>query len=206
MGDSPLTRRQLLVGAGALALTAPVLGSATAAFADDGRQKKRARLLRWDLVTFTGGFVLPGGTDVGKDVASGDTVSLTGSGQAEPKDEEANGGGTFVHRAGDGTERAHGIYVVTGFRSFTRPGGSLVGVGVTDGIGELEDTIGGIVALDVSVMPSSEPAHPGVLTVDCNLPGGDSSIHEGITLAFGPHRFVQDTGATLFHLLQGDSD
>src|SRR6266851_3263686 len=102
MGHSLLTRRQLLVGAGALAVTAPVLGTAGTAFADDEHPNERADIVRWDLIDISsGGVILSGGTDIGKDAASGDTVSLTGSGQAQPRDEEATGGGTFVHKAGD---------------------------------------------------------------------------------------------------------
>jgi hypothetical protein len=200
MADSLLTRRQLLVSAGALAVAGPVIGMAGPAFADDKHGNEQARFVRWDLITITSRVILSGGTDVGKDKASGDTVSLTGSGQAQPRDEEATGGGTFVHNAANGTERAHGLYVVTGFRSFRDAGGTLAGLGLTDGIGEIDDTTGGILVLDVQLIPSAGPTSAGVLTVDCILPGGSiPSIVEGFKLSVDSFHFVQDTGNTLFH-------
>lgn len=208
MGHSLLTRRQLLIGAGAMAVTAPVLGTAGTAFADDEHQNERAGIVRWDLIDVTsGGVILSGGTDVSQDAASGDAISLTGSGQAQPRDEEATGGGTFVHKAADGTERARGVYVVTDFEDFTQAGGTLAGLGLTDGIGEIDDTTGGILVLDVRLIPDSGPTHDGVLTVNCNLPGGsDSSIEEGFKLSVLSFNFAQHGGNTLFHRLGGEQE
>lgn len=192
-----LTRRQVLIGAGAAGVLASV--APTAAFADDNSEN----LVRWDLVKVdpSNGVVLSGGTDDGQDSATGDVVHLTGSGQAEPGAGEAAGGGTFLHEHSDGTEVAHGVYVVTGFNSFQSPGGSLAGVpGLRDGIGEISETAAGILSVNVLLIPSGGSTHNGVLTVNCNLPPG-FPIHEGITLSVGPFNFTQLSGATLFHIL-----
>src|SRR6266851_2064584 len=70
--------------------------------------------VRWDLVRIIQGTVLAGGTDVGKiEVEPWETMSLTGSGDAEPAEGSAAGGGTWVFRH-FGTEVVRGIYVVTG--------------------------------------------------------------------------------------------
>ncbi len=108
MATPRLTRRQVLIGAGA----AGALGALapTAALAEDNG---RGKLIRWDLVQVVpGGVVLAGGTNDGQDSATKDLVHLTGSGQAEPAKREAAGGGTFVHQHSDGTEFAHGVYWV----------------------------------------------------------------------------------------------
>lgn len=137
------------------------------------------------------------------DATSNDTVTLTGSGQALPPRGTATGGGTFVHKHADGTVFAHGVYRVTGFKSFTDAGGSLVGTPLTDGIGTLGQTTGGILTLAVAVLPSGGGSLEAVLGVNCNLPGSEFPVEEGVTLSVGPFAFKQAGGATLFHVLLG---
>jgi hypothetical protein len=170
------------------------------AFADD---QGKGKLVRWDLVQIVHSVVLPGGIDTGLDSASGKLVRLSGSGQAEPARRQAAGGGTFVALNSDGTESAHGVYFVTSFDAFHNGGGTLVATGLTDGIGELEETTGGTLSLNVHLVPSSGPARDGVLTIHCVLPGSSPEI-EGITLVTGPRTFTQHGGATLFHVVRGD--
>jgi len=157
--------------------------------------------LRWDLVAVGSGAVVPGGTDVATDAASSDMVSLTGSGFARPDEGTASGGGTFVHRHSNGTEVAHGVYVVTGFKSFQNAGGTLVGTGLTDAIGRLDETTGGVLSLDVSLLPDGGSPLAAVLGVHCSLPGS-SPVVEGATLSVGNFNFMQTEGSlTLFHVL-----
>ena len=197
MGQLPISRRRILIAG-----TAGTLGVLLTPGAVFAKKPKEVKLLRWDLPMITSGVVVPGGTDVARDAATGDTINLTGSGQAEPKDHSAAGGGTFVHRHANGSEVAHGVYFVRGFRSFENADGTLVGTGLTDGIGELDETIGGVLSLDVRLLPSSGGSVDGVLGVHCHLPGStDNSIKEGVTLSVASLSFVQGTGATLFHVL-----
>ena len=191
-----LTRRQVLIGAGAVGVLGSVAPTAVLADDDNG-----AELVRWDLVQIQAGVVLACATDDGRDSATGDVVHLTGSGQAEPAAREANGGGSFVHQHSNGTEVAHGVYVVTGFNSFQTPGGSLAGIPVRDGIGEVEDTAAGILSMNVLLISSAGTTVSGVLTVNCDLPPG-FPIVEGITLSVGPFKFTQAGGGTLFHVLR----
>src|SRR5260370_24617377 len=95
----------LCVATGLLVVVAPAVGTARV----DGNENG----VRWDLVQIVQGTVLAGGTDAGQDAASQDTVSLTGSGGADPDERGATGGGLFVHKHANGTEWAHGVYVVT---------------------------------------------------------------------------------------------
>jgi hypothetical protein len=178
--------------------TVGALLAPNAVFADENQQG----LIRWDLVAFGGGAVVPGGTDVGKDAATGDTLSLTGSGFARPDEGTATGGGTFVHRDSSGNELAHGIYFVTRFNSFTNGGGSLVGILSTDSIGRLDQTTGGTLFVRVHAIATTGATANGVLGVHCALPGG-APEEEGIsaTVDNTPLNFVQNGGATLFHVL-----
>jgi hypothetical protein len=199
MDDRKLSRRQLLKAAGALGVAAAALDPIKA-FADD----EEVELLRWDLITITQKVVLSGGQDKAKD-AAGNVVTLTGSGQVEPKKERATGGGTFVVKFADGTAERHGVYTVTGFESFKAAGGTLAGAGPIDGIGTLKQTMGGKLLMKVNLMASTGTSHPGVLGVDCALPGVEFPITEGVTLTTGPLKFTTPTkGSTLFHVLHGE--
>ncbi len=198
MGEVRISRRRL-VGAGAVG-TVGVLLAPVAVFADT-EDPDDVDLLRWDLIQIVQGVILAGGTDVGRDAATGDMVSLTGSGDARPGKHRATGGGTFVHKHANGSEVAHGVYVVTGFKSFVNGGGSLVGTGLTDGIDELNKTTGGLLSLSVRLMPASGGSADGVLEVHCELPGGRPDT-EGIRLSVLTFKFAQASGFTLFHVLE----
>ncbi len=200
MDERRISRRQVLIGAGALGALTPLLGPAAARADDQGG------LLRWDLVsivtTVSPPEVVAGGTDVGK-AANGDTISLTGSGQASLDKATAAGGGTFVHKTSRGRVIASGVYVVTGFISFENRGGSLAGVGPVDGIGEIEATTGGVLKLNVHATTTTGVTADAILEVHCHLPGSSGPNDEGIVLtvtSFGI-TFTQNGGATLFHIL-----
>src|SRR6266851_4543027 len=195
MGELGITRRRL-VGIGAVGALGVLL--APEAVLADGENREEVELLRWDLVQIVQGVVLAGGIDVARDAASGDLISLTGSGGARPEKHKGKGtgGGTFVHKHANGSEVAHGVYVVTGFNSFVNAGGSLVGTGLTDGIDNLNKTTGGVLSLRVHLMATSGLTADGVLEVNCDLPGS-KPITEGVRLSVLTFRFVQQSGATL---------
>jgi hypothetical protein len=198
-----VTRRQLLIGAGAVGTLSPLLVPG-AVLAREDKRGAPPGLVRWDTVNVTEtGVVLPCGSDVAQDAASGDMVTISGSGQAEPTTEEAAGGGSFLHQSKSGKEVAHGFFFVTRFQSFRNAGGTLVGAGVQDAIGELDDTTGGVLVMDVHLVPASGAAHDGVLTVFCHLPGTSGDIKEGVslTVAGTPLKFLQNAGNNLFHII-----
>ena len=191
---------------------------------DQGEQQDNGghhnRFVRWDLVLIANGVAVAGGTDVATDAATKDTIALTGSGQAEPREEEASGGGTFVHKHADGTLVAKGAYVVTGFDNFERlRGGNFAKTGLIDGIGngfgsseDEGEPSSGILTVGVRFIPDGTPPGggvTGVLTVHCNLPDTVGGDFEGITvtvdgLSFTPAANVDPNahGVTLFHLLR----
>jgi hypothetical protein len=132
---------------------------------------------------------------------TGDTIVLTGSGQFKPGLGDAAGGGTFIHRHANGTEVAHGVWVVTGFVSWAPAGGFLPPV--TDGVGEASEASAGIVVLHVHLTSSTSVSHFGQLSINCQLPGSSNPlIEEGIVLTVETHVFTQDGGATVFHVLE----
>src|SRR3989442_1187283 len=109
--------------------------------------------VRFDLVGVVQNTVLAGGEDVGRDVATGDTVRLTGSGEFKPTAMEAAGGGTFVHRHANGTEVAHGVWVVSGFVEGT-PAGGFRPPALTGRIGEVSGARPGLRTNHFEVKPS----------------------------------------------------
>ena len=170
------------------------LAMASNAFA---QPQQKGHDVRWDLVQIVQATVLAGGTDVGRDMANGDTVSLGGSGDAEPAEGDAFGGGRFVHRHANLTEVAHGVWVVTGFMSWQPGGGALP---IADGIGNASEESAGILTMAVRLFPAGGSPHDAVLSVNCQLPGATFAIVEGITLAVDGFNFVQAGGGTLFHV------
>jgi hypothetical protein len=186
----------------ALGLLLGVLIAATTAGASSLGQQL-GHTVRFDLVSIVDGgaagpTVVAGGTDRARDSTTGDTIDLTGSGQAKPSGSDAAGGGTFVHRHADGTEVAHGVWVVNSLASWTPAGGSLP---LTDAIGHQSDASAGILELNVTIYPASRPPHPAVVTIHCDLPGATQAIVEGVSVDSGPFHFTQAGGGTLFHIL-----
>jgi hypothetical protein len=191
MGELHISRRRL-VGLGAVGALGVVLGPGPA-LADTENQEE-VGLLRWDLVQPTPAstvtVVVAGGTDVARDAATGDTISLTGSGESRPHKRTATGGGTFLHKHANGTEVGHGVYVVTSFKSFT------------DGIDDIHETTGGILSLMVHLTSTAGMSADALLEVHCDLPGSKPTT-EGIRLSIPAFHldFIPQSGFTLFHVL-----
>ena len=156
----------------------------------------KSNRVRFD-ITEERGAIIPGGTAVAKDAGTGETISLTASGEARPSAHKAAGGGTFA-RSNGATTIVSGIWYVTGFVSWT-PAGGTVG-GAVDGIGQLSEASAGLLVLNVHLVPDAGAPSDGTLTVHCNL-GVDEQItgEEGVSLTIGSLRFEQAGGATLFH-------
>jgi hypothetical protein len=199
MRDLLVSRRRIITAGAAGALG--VLLNPTAVFADDDED---VGLLRWDLVQLIQGTALAGGMVRARDAATGDVVTLTGSGEARPDDRTAAGGGTFLHKHADGSEVAHGIYVVTAFKSFKNGHGSLTPAPLQDGIGHKNQTDSGILSLGIKAFAVGA-AGPidAKLGVECALPNDTSGAVEGITLDVLTFHFkqVEEGGFTLFHVL-----
>jgi len=200
-----------------LSLVAGASLAATAGGArDDAASGEDHLFVRWDLVEFVGGIILAGGSDVSTDAETGGTVKLTGSGQAEPLEHEAAGGGTFVHKNEEGKTLARGAYYVTDFKSWKRlAGGSLDETGLIDGIGngpganpnEHEPT-SGVLRLKVRFVPvvdgEPQPGVDGILRINCNLPGTVEPVREGVRVMVPSLDldFRPTSGFTLFHALR----
>jgi hypothetical protein len=199
MRDLLVSRRRIITAGAAGALG--VLLNPSAVFADDDED---VNLLRWDLVQLIQGTALAGGMVHAKDAATGDVVTLTGSGEARPDDRTAAGGGTFLHKHADGSEVAHGVYVVTAFKSFKNGHGSLTPTGLQDGIGHKNQTDSGILSLGIKAFAvGAAGSIDAKLGVECALPNDTSGAVEGITLDVLTFHFrqVEGGGFTLFHVL-----
>src|SRR5713226_2296599 len=202
MRDLLVSRRRIITAGAAGALG--VLLNPSAVFADDGEE---VSLLRWDLVQIIQGTVLTGGLVRATDAATGDVVTLTGSGEARPDDRTAAGGGTFVHQHADGSPVANGVYVVTAFSSFKNGHGSLIPTPLQDGIGHKNRTDSGILSLGITGFLAPGGSIQATLGVECALPGDTSGAVEGITLDVLTFHFRQVPGGgfTVFHILGGSS-
>jgi hypothetical protein len=209
--------RKAIVPSLALAL---ILGTAFAATGRSGSEvdasSSPSGFVRWDLPQFQANYVIAGGEDVSTDEATGDTLTVTGTGQAEPAEHEAAGGGTFVHRHADGSFAAKGIYRVIGFVSWTPlSGGTFAGTGLVDAIGNGTGAVpneseegSGILVLRVQFvrLRNGEPVGSvnGRLRINCHLPGTTVFVPEGVVVRIPSFDLVfrPTSGVTLFHLLR----
>ncbi len=166
--------------------------------------------VRWDLIQLGGTgsttTALPGGTDVGLDAVTGDTVEVTGSGIVRPDSGDVTGGGTFVHKHSDGSVFARGFYVVTDFVSWEQRAGTFPAP--NDGVGHLSEASAGVLVLDILAFADGGPAGgiPGVLTIHCHFPDTPQADEEGIeltaTVGGTTFHFTQHGGVTLFHVFR----
>ena len=162
--------------------------------------------VRWDLIQLGGAgattTALPGGTDVGLDASTGDTLELTGSGIVKPDSGDVTGGGTFVHKNSAGTVLAHGFYVATGFVSWEARAGTFPAP--NDGVGHLSQASAGVLVLDVQAYPDGGPPGgiSGVLTIHCHFPDTPEEDEEGFALTILTFHFTQHGGVTLFHVFR----
>jgi hypothetical protein len=173
-----------------------------------------ARSLRWDFldVNLATKQIVPG-TDTSKDAATGDMLSLTGTGQFTPARKLASGGGTFVHKHADGSVFAQGFYYVTGFRSY-RVGGGTPPKGFTDRVAKGQGTVlDGILIMAVRLVPvvdgKPQTAHTATLRINCHFEHnhvGLKEADEGFELHTGSFDFkpaqptpTTDISATVFH-------
>ncbi len=132
--------------------------------------------------------------DVAK-AANGDTLSIGGTGTFSVENEEATGGGTFVHMNSDGQVLASGTWTATEFVSFVSYG--------TDGGTFPANFEGGRVVLTVHLTPATGgDGFDGVLQITCLIGNPPLGAEEGITLAIqdGPNFSQTVSGFTLFML------
>jgi hypothetical protein len=132
--------------------------------------------VRWDLARIQQGIALPGGADIATDAATGDTFTLTGSGDVKPANGDAAGGGTIVHHVAATNINATGVYVVIGLISWQPGGGQLAG---TDGIGHSSEASAGVLNLLIRIFLPSGAFVDATLTVNSHLPGSDDRRSRG---------------------------
>jgi hypothetical protein len=165
----------------------------------DAQPRELGHTVRWDLSQVVQGTALAGGADVGLDTATGDTFTLTGSGDAEPAEADAAGGGTIVHHISATNIDSPGVYVVTRFISWQPGGGQLP---VADGIGHASEVSAGVLKMAIRIFLPSGAFRDATLTVNCRLPGATVDVQEGIQLTIAGTAFnaEQHGGVTLFHV------
>ncbi len=121
----------------------------------------------------------------GTPIAAGDVLRLTGSGTFDVSTGAAGGGGSFTHYKPDGTVFVRGIWVITGFQSFTSYGGPNPG------------HQGGVLLVTVSIIGPEATFAGLTLQVSCHINNPAGAPEEGTSL---PGLFSVPTGGnTLFH-------
>src|SRR3954463_3325520 len=192
----------------ALVLLGLLLGGLLAATSAVG-DHPRAKIVRWDLVEIANGTAVAGGVNVATDPASGESLTITGSGHVRPRSHQAFGGGTYVFKDRDGNEIETGSYQVTKFISFRRlRGGNFAATGLIDGIGDPNEASSGIMVVKVHAVAEGAPPEEGVdavLEVHCHLPETVADTFEGVRITVDDQVFQPDPdrhGVTLFHVMR----
>jgi hypothetical protein len=193
----------------ALVLLGLLLGAVLSATSALGDHQRGGKIVRWDLLEITNGTAVAGGENVATDPESGQSLTITGSGDVRPRSREAFGGGTWVLEDVDGNEIANGSYHVTKFVSFRRlRGGNFAATGLIDAVGDPNETSSGIMKVKVRALPEGAPpeeAIDAVLEVHCHLPGTVEETFEGVRITVGDQVFEPDPdrhGVTLFHVMR----
>lgn len=174
-------------------------------FVSSVRGDRDEEKVRWDILGFDAGTnsVVAGGP-ASATAADGSQITLTGSGTFDPGDaDSATGGGTWQIQGPGGGAIRKGKYQVTRLVRFDVAPGTLVGAGVNDGIGNINDTHAGLVVLAVRYSDGSR----GVLVVSCSLIGTPANVFEGVTASKGAVdfvNFVAPPAGTLFHIRKED--
>ena len=121
----------------------------------------------------------------GTPIAAGDFLRMTGSGAFDTSAGAASGGGSFTHYKPDGSVFARGIWVITGFQSFSAYGGPNRG------------HQGGVLLVTVSIIGPEATFAGLTLQVSCGINAPSGAPDEGTTL---PGLFTEaPSGTTLFH-------
>jgi hypothetical protein len=165
-----------------------------------GQPRALGHTVRWDLVQVQQGTALAGGVAVAKHAATGDTFTLSGSGDAEPAERDAAGGGRIVHHFAATNVDSTAVYLVTGFIDWQPGGGELP---IADGIGHAAEASSGILKMAIRIFLPSGVTRDATLNVNCQLPGATVDADEGIELSLPGTPFVDmkpDGGATLCHV------
>jgi len=134
---------------------------------------------------FSSCFAISAWSTPGTPIAAGDLLRLTGSGAFDTSIGTATGGGSFTHYKPDGSVFARGIWIVTGFQSFSSYGGPNRGLQ------------GGVLLVTVSIIGPEATFSGLTLQVSCHINAPAGAPEEGTTL---PGLFSEATGGnTLFH-------
>jgi hypothetical protein len=145
------------LGTFALLLTG-VGSSAAASRAREANEK--GKLVRWDIAKCESRFcdaLVVGGHGRWRS-NSGDRIKFTGTGQAEPHEGEAAGGGTWTRKDSKGHVLRRGSYKVIGFISWRGFGGILGNV--ADAIGSRKEVRSGVLKLRVQFIPRNNGQRP----------------------------------------------
>jgi hypothetical protein len=156
--------------------------------------------VRWDLVRIQQDTALAGGSAVAKDTPTGDTFTLTGSGDAEPAERDATGGGTIVHHFAATNIDSAAVYLVTGFIDWQPGGGELP---IVDGIGHAAEASSGVLKMAIRIVLPTGAVRDATLTVNSELPSATIDVADGIELTIPGTPFVNmqpASGTALFHV------
>ena len=167
-----------------------------------------ASRVRWDILAENPSSAVPGGSE---SATAADGSMITLSTQSSGNTFIMSASGNVVHPVGEGTwsvfppssttPSATGTYQVTGIDFFAVAPGTLVGAGITDSIGDINETAAGLAVFRIAYSDGST----GDLVFSCALIGTPPDVFEGITATKGAVDYLNSVpppgdAGTLFHI------
>ena len=156
---------------------------------------ERYKLVRWDIAKCNSAScnaLVVGGRAYWR-AQRGARISFTGTGQAEPREGEAAGGGLWTRRTATGRVIARGTYTVVGFISWKGYGGTLGNV--ADAIGSRNEVRSGLLELRIRLFSRSNRVSRGRLVI--------ASDSGGPTVPGRSHLVLHTAGGTTIKYFEG---
>jgi hypothetical protein len=162
----------------------------------------QAQHFRWDIIFFDSTLTAQPGGVLSATAVDGSQITLTGTGtfvvpaSGNGRSNSVTGGGTWATN----NPSASGTYEVEGLVRYDQARGTLAGTGLSDGIGDINDTRAGLGIFSIIYSDGQR----GILLVACALKGTPSILYEGASATKGFVNYFApvlpgDPNATLFH-------
>ena len=189
-----------LLAAGVTSFLIAVVASPQSVGAAGRQTNERYKLVRWDIARCDSAAcdALVVGGHARWRSESGARIKFTGTGQAEPREERAAGGGLWTRKSASGRIIGRGTYTVVAFISWNGLGGTLGNV--ADAIGNRNEVRSGVLKLRIRLFAHSHERGRGRLVIASDAGGGSVGAESHLVLRTANGRRIKyfERGRVIF--------